>query len=108
MSFNKNLKSNFKKTKEKPAPLRDDFDINVLFRNINRLIQKYGETISKDHGKSLLHKLILEGRISIEELFEYYKLMRIQQKKNLKNALKEFDIVPNNHLNVRIVSLDNE
>lgn len=34
-----------------------------------KLIRRYGQTLSnKDHGKNLLHKLIIEGRIKITEL----------------------------------------
>jgi len=36
---------------------------------IVKLIQKYGETLdNKDHGKNMMHKLLLEGRIQVAEL----------------------------------------
>lgn len=36
---------------------------------IIRLITKYGETLdNKDHGKNLLHKILLEGRLQIKEI----------------------------------------
>ncbi|WP_439425168.1 AbiH family protein [Oenococcus alcoholitolerans] len=66
----------------------DGFDEDALFQNINRLIQGYGETISKDHGKSLLHKLILGGRIHIKELFEYYHL---DEKSATESETKQFN-----------------
>lgn len=35
--------------------------------NLVRLIEEYGKTLdNKDHGKNLLHKLLLEGRLRIE------------------------------------------
>lgn len=37
-----------------------------MFEKVNHLISKYGETLdNKDHGKNLLHKLLLEGRLSV-------------------------------------------
>lgn len=36
---------------------------------IVNLIQKYGETLdNKDHGKNMMHKLLLEGRVKMEEI----------------------------------------
>ena len=37
-----------------------------MFEKVNHLISRYGETLdNKDHGKNLLHKLLLEGRLSV-------------------------------------------
>ena len=39
----------------------------TLVDNVIKLIEKYGETLdNKDHGRNLLHKLLLEGRLRIE------------------------------------------
>lgn len=41
----------------------------VVFHSITKLIKKYGDTMTnKDHGKNLLHKILLEGRLKIEEI----------------------------------------
>jgi len=38
-------------------------------KRIYKLINEYGETLSnKDHGKNLLHKLLLEGRLVIKQI----------------------------------------
>ncbi|MDR1017724.1 MAG: bacteriophage abortive infection AbiH family protein [Lachnospiraceae bacterium] len=38
-------------------------------RSVHNLISVYGSTMdNKDHGKNLLHKLLLEGRVKIKEL----------------------------------------
>ncbi len=40
-----------------------------VFHSITKLIKKYGDTMTnKDHGKNLLHKILLEGRLKIEEI----------------------------------------
>lgn len=37
-----------------------------MFEKVNHLISRYGETLdNKDHGKNLLHKLLLEGRLNV-------------------------------------------
>lgn len=37
-----------------------------MYEKVNHLISRYGETLdNKDHGKNLLHKLLLEGRLSV-------------------------------------------
>lgn len=44
--------------------------------NVYKLINEYGQTLdNKDHGKNLLHKLLIEGRIVVKELnvSEYLK-----------------------------------
>lgn len=39
-----------------------------MFEKVNNLISSYGETLdNKDHGKNLLHKLLLEGRLIIKQ-----------------------------------------
>lgn len=41
----------------------------VVFHSITKLIKKYGDTMTnKDHGKNLLHKILLEGRLKTEEV----------------------------------------
>ena len=43
---------------------RDD-----MFHRVTALLSAYGETMdNKDHGKNLIHKLILEGRLAIVEI----------------------------------------
>ncbi len=38
-------------------------------KSVSRLLTTYGQTMdNKDHGKNLMHKLILEGRLSVLEL----------------------------------------
>lgn len=40
-----------------------------LLLNISRLLDSYGASMnSRDHGKNLMHRLILEGRLSVVEL----------------------------------------
>ena len=39
-----------------------------MFQKVNRLITVYGQTQdNKDHGKNLLHKMLLEGRLTIKQ-----------------------------------------
>ncbi|BDR52693.1 hypothetical protein KIM372_06000 [Bombiscardovia nodaiensis] len=39
-----------------------------MFEKVNKLITTYGETLdNSDHGKNLLHKLLLEGRLVIKQ-----------------------------------------
>lgn len=39
-----------------------------MFEKVNRLITTYGATLdNKDHGRNLLHKLLLEGRLTIKQ-----------------------------------------
>lgn len=40
-----------------------------MFMRITRLLNSYGETMeNKDHGKNLMHKLLLEGRLAVVEI----------------------------------------
>lgn len=40
-----------------------------MCKNVSRLLSEYGQTMNNvDHGKNLMHKLILEGRLSVVEL----------------------------------------
>ncbi len=42
-----------------------------LFHKVTHLLAEYGSTMDNvDHGKNLIHKLLLEGRLSVEELPE--------------------------------------
>lgn len=37
-----------------------------MYEKVNRLITTYGQTLdNKDHGRNLLHKLLLEGRLNV-------------------------------------------
>lgn len=39
-----------------------------MFQKVTRLMSQYGETMSnKDHGRNLMHKLLLEGRLTIKK-----------------------------------------
>lgn len=39
------------------------------FMRVTRLLSSYGETMeNKDHGKNLMHKLLLEGRLAVVEI----------------------------------------
>lgn len=43
-----------------------------MFEKVNRLIATYGRTLeNEDHGKNLLHKLLLEGRLTIKQAPTY-------------------------------------
>lgn len=61
------------------------FEYNQLISRITKLINKYGETLeNKDHGKNLLNKLMLEGRIKVREIdkneiFTAEKINRLSQ-----------------------------
>lgn len=40
-----------------------------IFHKVTKLLIDYGSTMSnKDHGKNLLHKILLEGRLKVEEV----------------------------------------
>ena len=40
-----------------------------MFEKVNHLITTYGQTLdNKDHGKNLLHKLLLEGRLIVKQV----------------------------------------
>lgn len=44
----------------------DNRPAEEMYEKVNHLISRYGETLdNKDHGKNLLHKLLLEGRLSV-------------------------------------------
>lgn len=46
------------------------YDGSDLYLKVTKLINKYGDTLdNKDHGKNLLHKLILENRLSIKRIY---------------------------------------
>lgn len=45
----------------------EDKQRTELFEKVFKLIRTYGETMTnKDHGKNLLHKLIIEVRLFLE------------------------------------------
>lgn len=46
------------------------YDGSDLYLKVTKLINRYGDTLdNKDHGKNLLHKLILENRLSIKRVY---------------------------------------
>lgn len=46
-----------------------DDSIEKQSNRVSKLINKYGETLdNKDHAKNLLHKLLIENRLSIFEI----------------------------------------
>ncbi|MGO5500889.1 AbiH family protein [Paratractidigestivibacter faecalis] len=52
-----------------PEVARED-----MMRKVVRLLNTYGTTLdNKDHGKNLIHKLLLEGRLSVRELPDTYR-----------------------------------
>lgn len=59
-----------------------DYDKKMAFTNqmegVINLMKKYGHTMgNKNHGKNLLHKLSLEGRLKIQEVKIDYEDDRI-------------------------------
>lgn len=47
----------------------DEIDLHKAENDVFRLLDVYGQTLdNKDHGRNLLHKLLLEGRLVIKEL----------------------------------------
>ena len=55
-----------------------DTDTNAakkdMMQKVVRLLNSYGATLdNKDHGKNLIHKLQLEGRLSVKELPDTYR-----------------------------------
>ncbi|OIK96827.1 hypothetical protein AO468_06405 [Oenococcus oeni] len=62
------------------------FNLNDLFLRLNKLIRNYGSTLGRDHGDSLLHKLILENRIHIEGLKEYKIIQPVANSPKLQKS----------------------
>ena len=49
-----------------------------MFEKVNHLITTYGQTLdNKDHGRNLLHKLLMEGRLIIKQVPIYPDEVRI-------------------------------
>lgn len=45
------------------------YDGSDLYPKVTKLINRYGETLdNEDHGRNLLHKLILENRLFIRQV----------------------------------------
>lgn len=65
--YNKNIKLNFYYTDNYVHTAKEKNEIKTKYvEAIFSMINKYGETLdNKNHGKNLLHKLMLEDRISI-------------------------------------------
>lgn len=57
-----------------------------LMTNIYNLLNDYGSSLSNNHGDNLLHRLLLEGRISFREDIGSFKLTE-EQIKNIKNNI---------------------
>lgn len=64
---------------------------DVLIERIYKLLNLYGNTLdNKEHGKNLLHKLLLENRIKLnkivmpEEIIESYKQMQSNKNSSVK------------------------
>lgn len=55
-----------------------------LMTNIYNLLNDYGSSLSNNHGDNLLHRLLLEGRISFREDIGSFKLTE-EQIENIKN-----------------------
>lgn len=54
--------------KKGAAEKKEDKAQQEMFEKVNRLITTYGRTLdNEDHGKNLLHKLLLEGRLTIKQ-----------------------------------------
>lgn len=51
-------------------PKRRPEIISQNYHAVSKLLKHYGETFQSnpDHGKNLMHKLILEGRLTVKEL----------------------------------------
>lgn len=46
-----------------------DRDKHKMLQKVTRLLSTYGHTLdNRDHGKNLIHKLLIEGRLSVREL----------------------------------------
>lgn len=63
--YHKQIKITFKYSHHNES-IKDEIDKNQCFA-VSKLIHTYGETMdNKDHGKNLLHKLLLENRLKLE------------------------------------------
>ena len=58
-----------------------------LMSNIYGLFEKYGSTLDNSHGSNLLHRLLLEGRISFKEDVGSFKLTETQANNIIKRRL---------------------
>lgn len=60
--YNENRRNQKKIRRAKDKPQQE------MFEKVNRLITTYGRTLdNEDHGKNLLHKLLLDGRLTIKQ-----------------------------------------
>ncbi|PKV10100.1 AbiH family protein [Bifidobacterium asteroides] len=61
--YNQHRLNDEEETRQREKSVREE-----MFEKVNRLIVTYGQTQNnKDHGKNLLHKLLLEGRLTIKQ-----------------------------------------
>ena len=61
--YNENRRNGEKGNKGEKRGVKEE-----MFREVNHLIAGYGESLdNKDHGRNLLHKLLLEGRLTIKQ-----------------------------------------
>ena len=61
--YNKHRLNDEEETRQREKSVQEE-----MFEKVNRLIVTYGQTQNnKDHGKNLLHKLLLEGRLTIKQ-----------------------------------------
>lgn len=50
-------------------PLSEEQVRSIIMRNVTNLLNAYGKTLdNKDHGKNLMHKLLLEGRLEVKRI----------------------------------------
>ena len=63
--YNRN-RPNEKKGSEKSRNTASESAQEEMFEKVNRLITTYGQTLdNKDHGRNLMHKLLLENRLQV-------------------------------------------
>lgn len=63
--YNQN-RPNEKKDNEKSKNTTSESAQEEMFEKVNRLITTYGQTLdNKDHGRNLMHKLLLENRLQV-------------------------------------------
>lgn len=63
--YNQN-RPNEKKGSEKSRNTTSESAQEEMFEKVNRLITTYGQTLdNKDHGRNLMHKLLLENRLQV-------------------------------------------
>lgn len=62
------------------------------YKNITKLLREYGNTmINKNHGNNLIHKMLLENRLELNEVV-LDEVLTTFESKNIITPLKEFKI----------------